>query len=160
MTFCLFWSSHRYFSLKTAPLILALQVPRALIAESYAMNKQMVKVMAKITFVGFVSDQKEAGVIVTITVTLPSGDTMHVAAATLEDKTYSVVQEFIIEGDYSAVANVETGLATSDVVCFTVTKALTESIVTLNVRRTVRNRKGKVKTERKTRKPLAHAKSS
>jgi hypothetical protein len=39
---------------------------------------------------------------------------MHVAAATLEDKTYSVVQEFIAEGDYSAVANVETGLATSD----------------------------------------------
>jgi len=84
---------------------------------------------------------------------------MHVAAATLEDKTYSVIQEFIVEGDYSAVANVETGLATSDVVCFTVTKALTESIVTLNVRRTVRKRKGKAKNKRKTRKPLTRAKS-
>ena len=82
---------------------------------------------------------------------------MHVAAATLEDKTYSVVQEFIAEGDYTAVANIEAGLATSDVVCFTVTEALTERIVTLNVRRTVRKRKGKPKTVRKTRKPLAHA---
>jgi hypothetical protein len=116
--------------------------------------------MTKITFVGAVSDQEKAGEVVTIIVTLPSGDTMHVAAATLEDKTYSVVQEFIAEGDYSAVANVETDLATSDVVCFTVTKALTERIVTLNVRRTIRKRKGKAKTERKTRKPLAHAKSS
>jgi hypothetical protein len=70
--------------------------------------------MARITFAGFVSDPKKVGEVVTITVTLPSGDTMHVAAATLEDKTYSVVQEFIAEGDYSAVANVETGLATSD----------------------------------------------
>ena len=49
----------------------------------------------------------------------------------------------------SAVANVETGLTTSDVVCFTVTKALTERIVTLNVRRTVRNRKGKAKNRKK-----------
>jgi ATP-dependent helicase YprA (DUF1998 family) len=113
--------------------------------------------MAKITFVGLVSDQRKVGEVVTVTVTLPSGDTMHVAAPTLEDKTYSVVQEFIAEGDYSAIANVETGLATSDVVCFTVTKALTERIVTLNVRRTVRNRKGKAKTERKTGKTLAHA---
>jgi hypothetical protein len=114
--------------------------------------------MAKITFVGAVSDQKNAGEVVTITVTLPSGDTMHVAAATLEDRTFSVVQEFIVEGDYSAVANVETGLITSGTVCFTVTKALTERVVTLNVRRTVRNRKGKAKTERRTRKPLARAK--
>ncbi|MGD0495184.1 MAG: hypothetical protein ABSB28_03990 [Candidatus Bathyarchaeia archaeon] len=106
--------------------------------------------MARITFVGVVSDQKKAGEVVTVTVTLPSGDTMHVAAATLEDRTYSVVQEFIAEGDYRAVANVETDLATSDVVCFTVTKALTERIVTLDVRRTVRNRKGKAKTERRT----------
>jgi len=108
--------------------------------------------MAKITFVGRVSDQKKAGEIVTITVTLPSGDTMHVAAATLEDKTYSVAQEFIAEGDYSAVANVETGLTTSDVVCFTVTKALTERTVTLNARRTVRNRKGKAKNRKKDKK--------
>ncbi len=105
--------------------------------------------MAKITFVGRVSDRKKAGEVVTITVTLPSGDTMHVAAAALEDRTYSVVQEFIAEGDYSAVANVETGLTTSDVVCFTVTKALTERIVTLNVRRTLRNRKGKAKNRKK-----------
>ena len=73
---------------------------------------------------------------------------MHVAAATLEDGTYSVVQEFIVEGEYSAVANVETDLTTSDVVSFSVTKALTESIVTLNVRRTVRNRKGKAKKQK------------
>ena len=111
--------------------------------------------MAKITFVGCVSDQKKAGEVVTITVTLPSGDTMHVAAATLEDKTFSVVQEFIAEGDYSAVANVETGLTTSDVVCFTVTKALTERIVTLNVRRTVRNRKGKAKKRKKDKKAIS-----
>jgi len=104
--------------------------------------------VAKITFVGAVSDQEKASEVVTITVTLPSGDTMHITAATLEDKTYSVVQEFILEGDYSAVANVEAGLARSDVVCFTVTKALTEGIVTLNVRRTVRNRKGKTKNRR------------
>jgi hypothetical protein len=105
--------------------------------------------MAKITFVGAVSDQKKAGEVVTITVTLPSGDTMHIAAATLEDRTYSVVQEFIAEGDYSAVANVETDLITSEVVCFTVTKELTERTVTLNVRRTVRNRKGKAKNRKK-----------
>ena len=111
--------------------------------------------MAKITFVGGVSDQKKAGEVVTITVTLPSGDTMHVAAATLEDRTYSVVQEFIAEGDYSAVANVETDLTTSDVVCFTVTKALTERIVTLNVRRTVRNRKGKAKNRKKDKKAIS-----
>jgi hypothetical protein len=115
--------------------------------------------MAKITFVGVVSDQEKSGGVVTITVTLPSGDTMHVAAATLEDGTYSIVQEFIVEGDYSAVANVETDLATSDIVCFTVTKALTESIVTLNVRRTVRNRKGKAKNRRRTGKPSARVKS-
>jgi hypothetical protein len=111
--------------------------------------------MARITFVGFVSDQKKVGEVVTITVTLPSGDTMHVAAATLEDKTYSIVQEFIAEVDYSAVANVETGLATSDIVCFTVTKALTERIVTLNVRRTVRNRKGKAKNRKKDKKAIS-----
>jgi hypothetical protein len=111
--------------------------------------------MAKITFVGCVSDQKKAGEVVTITVTLPSGDTMHVAAATLEDKTYSVVQEFIAEGDYSAVANVETGLTTSDVVCFTVTNALTERTVTLNVRRTVRNKKGKAKNRKKDKKAIS-----
>ncbi len=116
--------------------------------------------MTKITFLGAVSDQKKAGEVVTITVTLPSGDTMHVAAATLEDRTYSVVQEFIPEGDYSAVANVETDLTTSDVVYFTVTKALTERTVTLNVQRTVRNRKGKAKNRRRTGKPIAHAKSS
>jgi hypothetical protein len=104
--------------------------------------------MAKITFNGTVSPQEKAGGVVTITVTLPSGDTMHVPAATLEDRTYSVVQEFIAEGDYSAVANIEAGLATSDVVCFTVTKALTETIVTLNVRKTVRNRKGKAKKQK------------
>jgi len=114
--------------------------------------------MTKITFIGAVSDQEKAGGVVTITVTLPSGDTMHVAAATLEDKTYSVVQEFIAEGDYSAVANVEADLTGSDVVYFTVTKELTERTVTLNVRRTVRNRKGRRKTERRTRKPLARAK--
>jgi hypothetical protein len=84
---------------------------------------------------------------------------MHVAAATLEDKTYSVIQEFIAEGDYSAVANVETGLTTSDAVCFTVTKALTERTVALNVRRTVRKRKEKAKNRKKTRKPLVHAKN-
>jgi hypothetical protein len=84
---------------------------------------------------------------------------MHVAAATSEDRTYSVVQEFIAEGDYSATANVEAGLATSDVVCFTVAKALTESIVTLNIRRTVRKRKRKAKNKRRTRKSLARAKS-
>jgi hypothetical protein len=111
--------------------------------------------MAKITFVGCVSDQKKAGEVVTITVTLPSGDTMHVAAATFEDKTYSVVQEFIAEGDYSAVANVETGLTTSDLARFTVTKALTERTVTLNVRRTVRNRKGKAKNRKKDKKARA-----
>ena len=113
--------------------------------------------MAKIAFVGVVSDQEKAGEVVTVTVTLPSGDTMHVAAATLEDRTYSVVQEFIAEGDYSAVANVETDLTTSDVVCFTVTKALTEWTVTLDVRRAVRNRKEKRKTERRARKPSARA---
>jgi uncharacterized protein with GYD domain len=80
---------------------------------------------------------------------------MHVAAATLEDKTYSVVQEFIVEGDYSAVANVEADLATSDVVCFTVAKALTERTVTLNVRRTVRNRKGKAKNRKKDKKAIS-----
>src|SRR4030042_6644287 len=115
--------------------------------------------MAKITFVGCVRDQKKAGEVVTITVTLPSGDTMHVAAATLEDKTYSVVQEFIAEGDYSAVANVETGLATSDVVCFTVTKELTEGIVTLDVRRTARNRKGKAKNRRRDKKARTRKRS-
>jgi hypothetical protein len=119
------------------------------------LTKPMVKNLTKITFVGAVGDQEKAGEVVTITVTLPSGDTMHVAAATLEDKTYSVVQEFIDEGDYSAVANVETGLTTSDVVCFTVTKALTETIVTLNVRRTVRNRKGKAKNRKKDKKARA-----
>jgi hypothetical protein len=111
--------------------------------------------VTKITFVGVVSDQEKAGGAVTITVTLPSGDTMHVAAVTSEDGTYSVVQEFIVEGDYSAVANIETDLATSDVVCFTVTKALTESIVTLNVRRTVRNRKGKAKNTKKGKKAIS-----
>jgi hypothetical protein len=111
--------------------------------------------MAKITFVGAVNGQETAGGVVTITVTLPSGDTMHVAAATLEDRTYSVVQEFIIEGDYSAVANVEAGPATSDVVCFTVTKELTERIVTLNVRRIVRNRKGKAKNRKKDKKDIS-----
>jgi hypothetical protein len=114
--------------------------------------------VAKITFVGAVSDQEKAGEVVTITVTLPSGDTMHVTAATSEDRTYSVVQEFILEGDYSAVANVEASPTTSDAVCFAVTKALTERTVTLNVRRTIRNRKGKRKTERRTRKILARAK--
>jgi hypothetical protein len=113
------------------------------------------EIMAKITFVGAVSDQKKAGEVVTITVTLPSGDTMHVAAATLEDKTYSVVQEFIAEGDYSAVANVETDLATSDVVSFTVTKALTERTVALNVRRTVRNRKRKAKNRKNDKKAIS-----
>jgi len=97
--------------------------------------------MTKITFVGAVTNQKKEGGVVTITVTLPSGDTMHVAAATLKDNTYSVVQEFIVEGDYTAVANVEADPTTSDVVHFTVTKALTERTVTLNVRRAVRNRK-------------------
>ena len=111
--------------------------------------------MTKITFIGAVSDPEKAGGVVTITVTLPSGDTMHVAAATLEDRTYSVVQEFIAEGDYSAVANVETGLTTSDAVCFTVTKTLTESTVTLNVRRTVRNRKGKAKNRKKDKKAIS-----
>jgi hypothetical protein len=111
--------------------------------------------MAKITFVGCVGDEEKAGEVVTITVTLPTGDTMHVAAATLEDRTYSVVQEFIAEGDYSAVANVETDLTTSDVVCFAVTKALTERIVTLNVRRTVRNRKGKAKNRKKDKKAIS-----
>lgn len=115
----------------------------------------MVKNLTKITFVGAVGDQEKTGEVVTITVTLPSGDTMHVAAATLEDKTYSVVQEFIAEGDYSAVASIETGLTTSDVVCFTVTKALTETIVALNVRRTVRNRKGKAKNRKKDKKARA-----
>jgi hypothetical protein len=99
--------------------------------------------VTKITFVGAVGDQEKAGGVVTITVTLPSGDTMHVAAATLEDKTYSVVQEFIAEGDYTAVANVEADLATSDLVYFTVTKTLTEKTVTLNIRRAARNRNRK-----------------
>ena len=83
---------------------------------------------------------------------------MHVAAATLEDKTYSVVQEFVVEGDYSAVANGEADITTSDVVYFTVTKALAERTVTLNVRRMVRNKKGKAKNRKKDRKPLGQAK--
>jgi hypothetical protein len=116
--------------------------------------------MTKITFIGAVSDPEKAGGVVTITVTLPSGDSMHVAAATLEDKTYSVVQEFIAEGDYSAVANVEADLTGSDVVYFTVTKALTERTVTLNVRRTVRNRKGKAKNRKKDKKAISASQES
>lgn len=90
-----------------------------------------------VTFSGSVSAQVSDGQTVTITVTLPDGTTETLTAKTLVDQTFSVSKEYVVVGDYSAVAHVDEDaqyLATdSPPVTFTIAKQSRTLTLTVNV---------------------------
>ena len=61
--------------------------------------------MTTVIFEGDVTDQSQAGEIVTITVTKPDTTTETLIATTLADKTYSTTKDYTVAGNYSAKAH-------------------------------------------------------
>jgi hypothetical protein len=93
--------------------------------------------MTTFEFRGVVSAQIQAGETVTISVTKPDSTIDTLTATTLADRTYSVVKEYLVAGNYSVKAAVAADAAyqgaTSNSVPFTVSLATRTITLTVNL---------------------------
>lgn len=105
------------------------------------MGKNLEGKTVQVIFSGSVSAQAQAGEIVTITVTKPDMTTEILMAGTLADKSYSVMKQYDITGDFSAkahgdrvvVGNTEYSAWDTDDVLFTIASVLRTGTLTVTL---------------------------